>query len=413
VNGPTDTDRAGAVARVVRSRVARQGVALWAVRILGGLGLTKLAFLALPTGASLPAGAGFTVDTLTDPTGKQHGLLAGLMRWDALHYVDIARSGYPAAPHGSNSNPLAAFFPLYPSLVRIVSTVIPVGGVDRYRWAALLVSVVALLFAVLGVMLIAREWSPRGDPRDAALAFAWFPASVFLFAGYSESLFAALFAWALYAFAKQRYVAVAVLAGLCAAARLPGGLLVVLIAWPMLKRQIPLVKGLILCAVSEAGLIAYGVFCWARYGSPLAFVDAEKFWNRGLTYTLHPVLWFVRAAIDGHAGTSNEIAVFILDSIVGVIAVAGVIALVVLARRGVVPVPVALLSVALVLVVVSSGPSGRSPECIARYSMTIVPLYILVPGLLRRLPSGRSWLMATAFVAGLFQVLFTLGFWFT
>jgi hypothetical protein len=401
-----------ALGRVGRSRVARQGAALWAVRILVGVGLTKLAFFALPTGASLPRRAGFTVDPFTDPTGMKHGILDGLLRRDALHYVDLARFGYPAAPPGSSTNALAAFFPLYPLLVRFVATLLPVGGADRYRYAAVIVSGVALLSAVFGIMLIAREWSPRGDPRDAALAFAWFPASVFLLAGYSESLFAALLAWALYAFAKQRYVAVAILAGLCAATRSQGALLVVLILWPMVKRQLPVAKGLMLCVVSEAGLVVYGLFCWARYGSPLAFIDAEKFWHRSITYPLHPVVWFVKSAIDGHA-RGSEVAVFALSSIAAVLAVAGSVALIVLTRRGVVPVPVAALAVALVLLDISSGPSGRSPEAIARFIMTVVPLYILVPGIVHRLPSGRSWLLASAMMAGFFQSLFTLGYWFT
>ena len=87
--------------------------------------------------------------------------------------------------------------------------------------------------------------------------------------------------------------------------------------------------------------------------------------------------------------------------------------LVVLARRNVVPVPVALLAVALVLLDISSGPSGRSPEAMSRFVMTVVPLYILVPGIVRRLPSGRSWLVGSAMLAGFFQVLFSLGYWFT
>jgi hypothetical protein len=403
----------GTVAGSRRSRVVRQGAALWAVRVLVGVGLTRLAFLALPTGASLPHGARFTVDTFTDPTGKKHGLLDGLLRWDALHYIHLSRFGYPVAPRGSTSNALAAFFPLYPLLVRFVATIAPVGGADRYRVAAIVVSWAALLSAVLGVMLVAREWSPRGDPRDAALAFAWFPASVFLLAGYTESLFAALLAWALYAFARRRFVVVAILAGLCAATRAEGAVVVILILGTMVKRQLPIAKGLLLCAVSEAGLITYALFCWARYGSPLAFIDAEKFWHRKITYPLHPELWFVRSVIDGHAGNGSGVAVFALSSIAAVLAVAGSVALVVFARRSLVPVPVALVAVALVLLAISSGPGGLSPEAVARYTMTVVPLYILVPGIVRRLPSGRSWLLGAAMLAGFFQVLFTLGYWFT
>jgi hypothetical protein len=392
------------------------GTAIWFVRVAIGLVLTKLAFLALPTGASLGRGTSFTIDTITDPTGKDHGLLTGLARWDAVHYIHIARFGYPPSARGETTSSLAAFFPLYPMLVRFVSFFIPFGSTtDRYRLAAVLVSWGALLAAVWGIMLLVRMWTPGEDARDAALAFVWFPASVFLLAGYNEALFAALLAWALVSFAKERYVEVAIFAGLCSATRSQGALVAILIVWPLVTRKLPVVKGLLLCVVAEAGLLAYMVYCRAHFGSLLAFVHAEKFWNRKLTYPLHPVLWFVNGVLRGQDFPSSQAAVFALSSIAAVLAVAGCAALVVISRKGRIPIPLpaVVLACALVLLDISSGPFGRSPEAIARFVMTVIPLYLLVPIVVRKLPSGRSWIMASAMVAGLFQVIFTLGYWFT
>lgn len=392
------------------------GAAIWLVRVVTGLVLTKLAFLALPTGASLGRGTSFTIDTITDPTGKNHGLLTGLARWDAVHYLHIARFGYGSPAPGQHSTALAAFFPLYPMLIRFVTFFIPFGSTTtRYRFAAVFVSCAALLAAVWALMFLVRLWTPGEDARDAALAFVWFPASVFLIAGYNESLFAALLAWALVAYAKERYVEAAILAGLCSATRSQGALLVLLIVWPLVTRKLPLVKGLALCVVAEAGVLAYMLYCQIQFGSALAFIDAEKFWHRKLTYPLHPVLWFVHGALRGQHFPSSQAAVFALSTVAALLAIAGCAALVVIASKGQIPIPwpPVILACALVLLDISSGPNGLSPEAIARFVMTVMPLYLLVPIVVRKLPSGRSWIMASAMVAGLFQVIFTLGYWFT
>jgi len=74
-----------------------------------------------------------------------------------------------------------------------------------YEVAALAVSWASLLVAIAGVMAVVREWTGSTDYADAAIAFAWFPASVFLIAGYPESLFVALVAWTLYFVTRERY----------------------------------------------------------------------------------------------------------------------------------------------------------------------------------------------------------------
>jgi len=81
-------------------------------------------------------------------------------------------------------------------------------------------------------MAVVREWTGSTDYADAAIAFAWFPASVFLIAGYPESLFVALVAWTLYFVTRERYLVAAVLAGVCSASRMEGALLIVVILWP-------------------------------------------------------------------------------------------------------------------------------------------------------------------------------------
>ena len=108
-------------------------------------------------------------------------LVDGLMAWDAHHYRTIAEQGYDALPHGYR------FFPLFPLLVRGLSTLTGNGTV-----AALLLGNAAAL--VLGVALYRLVIAETGDPAVGRLA-TWLllagPAAAPLVMGYAETLGAA------------------------------------------------------------------------------------------------------------------------------------------------------------------------------------------------------------------------------
>ena len=119
-------------------------------------------------------------------------LLAPLARWDAAWYLRIADSGY------GDSEPRAAFFPLYPLLVRSL------GALGGGSPAALLVAsyLIALAAFVVALTLLYRLVSLELGRRLAPptlLLLAVFPAAVFFGAPYSESLFLALAVGGFYA----------------------------------------------------------------------------------------------------------------------------------------------------------------------------------------------------------------------
>lgn len=119
------------------------------------------------------------------------GLLGGLSRWDAEHFLFIAEHGY-LYEHNF------AFFPGFP-LALLVGTELlrPLRGLLSQR-SCLLISVASLnsLFSVLAtVALHDLSCVVLRCPRQAfyaALLFCLTPANVFLAAGYSEALFAFL-----------------------------------------------------------------------------------------------------------------------------------------------------------------------------------------------------------------------------
>src|SRR5918997_3004064 len=146
-------------------------------------------------------------------------LLAPLARWDSVWYLRVAKSGYGDASR-------AAFFPLYPLLVRAVAT--PLGGSNAALLiAAYLVSLAAFLGALVPLHRLKELELGRRLARPVLLLLALFPAAVFFGAPYSESLFLLLSVGAFYAARTDRWAwAGACVAG--AAATRSSGILLLL-----------------------------------------------------------------------------------------------------------------------------------------------------------------------------------------
>src|ERR671915_593868 len=150
-------------------------------------------------------------------------LLSPLARWDAVWYLRIAESGY------AGSDVRAAFFPLYPLLVRGAAT--PFGASPG---ALLVASYAIALAAFLGALvllyrLVALELG-RPLARPVLLLLAVFPAAVYFGAPYAESLFLMLAVGAFYAARTGRFAWVGACAGLASGTRSAGLLLLIPLA---------------------------------------------------------------------------------------------------------------------------------------------------------------------------------------
>ena len=94
-------------------------------------------------------------------------------RWDAGWYFSIAEHGYYYTPGGQSS---VAFFPAYPTAVRLLS-----AGIGNTGIAAWLVSVA---FGLVAVLLTARWVADRLSLRTAVVAVGLlllYPYAVFLY----------------------------------------------------------------------------------------------------------------------------------------------------------------------------------------------------------------------------------------
>ncbi|WP_372478124.1 hypothetical protein [Streptomyces barringtoniae] len=136
--------------------------------------------------------------------------------WDGWWYQQIALHGYdPRLVHVPGATGLitlegnsAAFFPLYPALMRMVTAV---TGLGPYG-AGLLVSVLASFAAALGVHAIAERFGGRRAGLAAAGLWAVWPGSGVEWAVYSDSLYVALAAWTCHTVITRRWLTAGVLA---------------------------------------------------------------------------------------------------------------------------------------------------------------------------------------------------------
>src|SRR5947209_1074568 len=105
-------------------------------------------------------------------------------RWDAPHYLDIARAGYVA--EGLEARWIV-FYPLYPWLVRACAFVLQDELVSAF-----FVSAVASLAAGLLLYRLAELDEQDTTARASVFFMFVFPTSYFLHIGYTESLFITL-----------------------------------------------------------------------------------------------------------------------------------------------------------------------------------------------------------------------------
>ncbi|MEU3031447.1 hypothetical protein ACPCBC_05170 [Streptomyces incarnatus] len=138
-----------------------------------------------------------------------------LATWDGWWYQQIALHGYDPklvpVPGATGMITLegnsAAFFPLYPALIRMTSAVTGLGSYG----AGLLVSILASFAAALGVHAVAERFGGRRAGLAAAGLWAVWPGSGVEWAVYSDSLYVALAVWACHAVLTRRWLAAGVL----------------------------------------------------------------------------------------------------------------------------------------------------------------------------------------------------------
>jgi hypothetical protein len=234
-------------------------------------------------GAALAAFGG--VSASSEPDAFQPSAYPGFFVWDAAWYERILNHGYEPIPN-LDEQP-AAFFPLLSWLTWLVRLVVRDELV-----AAVVVTSVAGLAAIVLVYLVVREWRGESVARWTVALLLAFPTSLFLWNFYTEGLLIALSAGAALAYGRGRPEVAGVLAGLAAMTRPPGVLVAVALAVAHVVEH-GRDRRVLWYLLGPVGLVPVVVAQHIQAGDGLAWVRIQGAWHRELAAPLVPVGQFL------------------------------------------------------------------------------------------------------------------------
>ena len=267
--------KAAHAARAGLPRRVREGL-LYCLKVFLAVrvGLLVLALLGVGLIPALePASVpGWAAHPATDP--GWHNLFTAWERFDGLWFLRIAADGYRV------SDGSAAFFPLYPIAIRIVS-----WGIGGHAFAAaLVVSNLSFLVAMCVLYFLTASELSEGAARRTILYLAIFPTSFFFFAPYSESLFLLLAVSSLWAARRGRWGLAGALGALAALTRSVGLVLLPALAVEAVhQRKVdcePLMPRLLASSLVGVGTLAYLAYWGLRTGDLLAPIHQQANWER-------------------------------------------------------------------------------------------------------------------------------------
>jgi hypothetical protein len=201
----------------------------WRRALVYGLAAYVVSRLCVLAGAGVRA-AQVVVDATEEGEerpGSAVNIITGVFtQWDGLWYLEIVRNGYPRTIPPDityfQEEARAAFFPLYPMLVRAVDVVLPGGD----TMAALALNFLMGAVAVVLVGMLALRFTDVETAARSMMIFAVFPGSFVLTFAYSEATLIVLAAACLLLLHDERWVLAGVVGALATATR-PNGLAVV------------------------------------------------------------------------------------------------------------------------------------------------------------------------------------------
>ncbi|GGT09547.1 glycosyltransferase family 39 protein [Streptomyces atratus] len=325
-----------------------------------------------------------------------------LASWDGWWYQQIAAHGYDPrlVPIPGATGPItlegnsAAFFPLYPALMRLVSEL---TGLGVYG-AGLLVSVVASLAAALGIYAVIERLGGRRAGLAAAGLWAVWPGSGVEWAVYSDSLYVALAVWACHAVLSRRWLTAGLLTCVAGLNRPTAVALIAAVAVAALlalhRRRDGILRPVVAMAVAPLGLLAYLGWVGHQMGDYGGYFKLQSgAWAHEWDYGRH-TLDVLTSVPVGH---SDYLSAWPFADLIGVGVVLLALALLTLLIR---LRPPAVLIVYTVLTLVLVLGSQQIFGNVSRYLLPLFPLFLPLALALRRLsPTHQLMLLGVAALA--------------
>lgn len=226
-------------------------------------------------------------------------------RWDSGWYLKIAQQGYLFSNVGEQQGNSFAFFPFYPSLVKLVSLIVPSQFLSQEIWLFIAVAL-SNLFFLSGLIIfyylvkntfldkLKTEKEAESIASKSVIFLLLFPTSFFFSAAYSEALFFMLAVGSFFLIGRQKYFLASLVISLASITR-PYGILLLLplfisyfqarkwqiskINWQFFSFILPILA-----------LATYSYYCYTQTGDFLVFLHAQGEWNRKLSWPWQSIL---------------------------------------------------------------------------------------------------------------------------
>jgi len=197
------------------------------------------------------------------------------LRWDTVHYIGIAEFGY------GGQELLSVWPPLYPFLLKAFSIIF-----QPPILAAIIVSNLFFITAIILFLKLVSETFDENIAKKSIYCLLLFPASFFLIAPYTESLFLTLSIAVFYLSRKKEWLFAGLLSAFAALTRVQGVLLVLPIFIEGMQVYFSKRDKKQLLQFLPATLLApfaYGLFSlYVRFGlqNPLPWVSLRAHWGQ-------------------------------------------------------------------------------------------------------------------------------------
>jgi len=357
----------------------------------------RMAILVVIVAKILVFSLGYAANYMNDASASPLTVIMNQFnRWDAPHYIDIARNWY--INQGDQRN-LIVFFPLYPILIRLATV-----NFSYMSLSALVVSNVSSIIAFVYLFKLAKLDFDDSVALKAVLFLSIFPTAYFLSAPYTEGLFFALVIASVY-YARLSKWPLAGFLGLFAALTRIAGLLLLptlLVEYLHQKGWKPrkIEANILWIGLALVGFLIYLNINNQVTGNPFTFIEIERtHWSN----SINPLTGLAQAfgAVNKPFPENITIGVAPLAfAFLGLLAVAGGFV-----RRLRPSYTVYMLFTWMLAVSTAWWIS------VPRYVMAMFPMFILLGLLSRRKAVTIAVTVASVAALCFFTVLFTLGKW--
>jgi len=241
-----------------------------------------------------------------------------LTSWDGRWYLEIVRFGYPRSiPADITYNQLearAAFFPVYPWLVRVVDFVLPGGD----TLAALFTNFVLGGISVVVVGLLARRLFSNAVAARSMTLYTVFPGSFVLSFAYAEATFIVLAALCLLFLIEERWILAGIAAAIGTGTR-PNG--VALVAACVVAAALAIWRrrdwmSLVPVVLSPLGFIGFQLYVDAQASERGAWFRVQReAWSEGTSFGATAVantFGFVKSPLSSPADTLTALCLLAL-----------------------------------------------------------------------------------------------------